>query len=75
MVKKLFDNIVSAMNHENINSINNEYSIENNCVINSKVTTELTKHLTTELTNLTTELSNKVTSEITHNMTTFYQIS
>ena len=32
MVKKLFDNIVSAINHENINSINNEYSIEQNVI-------------------------------------------
>ena len=32
MVKKLFNNIVSAMNHENINSINNEYSIEENVI-------------------------------------------
>ena len=32
MVKKLFDNIISAMNYENINSINNEYSIEQNVI-------------------------------------------
>ena len=32
MVKKLFDNIISAMNHENINSINNEYFIEKNVI-------------------------------------------
>ena len=32
MVKKLFDHIVSAMNHDNINSINNEYFIENNVI-------------------------------------------
>ena len=52
MVKNLFEKIISSMNHEEINSINNEFYIENNDINELK---EIIYHLRSNFENLTQE--------------------